>query len=73
MAFLKEQHDHVDTGRFGKGSEQCGREDRVCLVCMSGSVEDEHLFLFECPAYSCIQQQYRPPVTATFFTRLHLQ
>jgi len=58
MAFMKEQHDHVDTGRFGKGSEQCSREDRVCLVCMSGSVEDEHLFLFDCPAYSCIRQQY---------------
>jgi hypothetical protein len=49
---------HVDTGRFGKGSEHCSREDRVCLVCMSGSVEGEHHFLFDCPAYSHIHQQY---------------
>ena len=25
---------------------------------MSGSVEDEHRFLFDCPAYSHIRQQY---------------
>ncbi len=25
---------------------------------MSGSVEDEHHFLFDCPAYSHIRQQY---------------
>ncbi len=49
---------HVDTGRFGKHSEHCSREDRVCLVCMSGSVEDEHHFLFDCPAYIHIRQQY---------------
>jgi len=48
---------HVDTG-FGKDSEHCSREDRVCLVCMSGSVENEHHFLFDCPAYSHIHQQY---------------
>ncbi len=33
---------HVD---FGKDSKHCSREDRVCLVCMSGSVEDEQHFL----------------------------
>ena len=49
---------HIDTGRFGKGSEHCSREDKVCLVCMSGSVEDEHHFLFDCPAYSHRPQQY---------------
>jgi hypothetical protein len=48
---------HVDTGRFGKGSEHCSREERVCPVCMSGSVEDEHHFLFDCPAYSHTRQQ----------------
>jgi len=52
---------HVDTGRFGKGSEHCSREDRVCLVCMSSSVEDEHHFLFDCPAYCRIRQQYSHP------------
>ena len=34
------------------------REERVCLVCMSSSVEDGHFFLFDCPAYSHICQQY---------------
>ncbi len=63
---------HVDTGRFGKHSEHCSREDRVCHVCMSGSVEDEHHFLFDCPAYSHIRQQYShlfhqaSPSVATF-------
>ncbi len=28
---------HVHTGRFGKISEHCSREDKVWLVCMSGS------------------------------------
>ncbi len=27
----------TSTGRFGEDSEHCSREDRVCLVCMSGS------------------------------------
>jgi len=27
-------------------------------VCMSGSVEDEDHFLFDCPTYSHIRQQY---------------
>lgn len=52
----------VDTGHIGKGIEHCSREDRVCCVCicMSGSVEREHhrLWLFGCPAYSHIHQQY---------------
>ncbi len=47
---------HVDTGRFGKDREHCNREDRVCFVCMSGSVEDENHFLFDCPAYSNSQK-----------------
>jgi hypothetical protein len=34
----------VVTGRFGKGVDHCSRQDRICLVCMSGSV-DEHRFL----------------------------
>ncbi len=49
---------HVDTACFGKDSEHRSREDRVCLVCMSGSVEDEHHFLSDCPAYNHIRQQY---------------
>ena len=49
---------HVDTGRFGKGIEHCSRDDSVYFVCMSGSVEEEHYFLFDCPAYNHICQQY---------------
>ena len=49
---------YMFTGRFGKDSEHRSREERVCLVCMSGSVEDEHHFMFDCPAYSHICQQY---------------
>ena len=49
---------YMFTGRFGKDSEHRSREERVCLVCMSGSVEDEHHFLFDCPAYCHIRQQY---------------
>ena len=49
----------VDTGRFH--SQKLVSEDRVCHVCRSSSVtsvtstvEDEHHFLFECPAYTHI-------------------
>jgi hypothetical protein len=38
-----------DTGRFGQGAQKLAREDRVCHVCQSFSVEDVHHFLFECP------------------------
>ena len=47
---------HVGTGRFGKDNEPCSREDRLCTVCMSGSLEDKHHFLFDCPAYSHTRQ-----------------
>ena len=49
---------HVDTGHVGKGLAHCSREDRVSLVCMSVSIEDEHHFLFDCLAYNNIRQQY---------------
>jgi len=32
---------HVDTDSARKGSEYCSKEDRVYLVCMSISIEDE--------------------------------
>ena len=35
------------------------REDRLCQVCHpSKNVEDEQLFLFDCPAYSDVKQKY---------------
>ena len=42
---------HVDTGRF----VNTPRDDRVCEVCKSGCVENEHHFLFDCPAYAHIR------------------
>ncbi len=42
----------LDRGRFGKGSEHCSVEDR------SGSLGDDHHFMFDCPAYSYISQQH---------------
>lgn len=39
---------HVDRDRFSKGTEHWGREDRVCLVCMSVLIEDEHHLQFDC-------------------------
>jgi hypothetical protein len=34
------------------------REGMVCLVCMSGSVDDKHHLLFDCSTYSDTRQQY---------------
>ena len=46
---------HVDTGRW----VGLDRKDRLCQVCNSvQDVEDEHHFLFDCPAYSHIRLQH---------------
>ena len=47
---------HVDTGRFGKDEQMLSRGQRLCPVCLSCCTEDEHHFLFQCPAF---QQTYR--------------
>ena len=47
---------HVDTGRFD--SQKLPREDRVCHVCRSSSVEDEHHFLFDSPVYARIRDTF---------------
>ena len=44
----------VDTGRFVNAP----RDDRVCEVCKSGCVENEHHFLFDCPAYAHIRYNH---------------
>lgn len=51
---------HVDTGRFGQGAQKLAREDRVCQLSCSTSVEDEHHFLFDCPAYMHIRDKHAP-------------
>ena len=46
---------HIDTGRW----VGLDRKDRLCQVCNSGQdVEDEHHFLFDCPAYSYIRLKH---------------
>ena len=42
-----------------QGVEHCSREDRICLVGMPSSVEDEHHLLLDSPGHSHISQQYR--------------
>ena len=49
---------HVDTGRW-EDSVHLDRKDSLCIVCRSSQqVEDEHHFLFDCPAYSSIQASH---------------
>ena len=45
---------HIDTGRF----VNTPRDDRVCEVCKSECVENEHHFLFDCPAYAHIRYNH---------------
>ena len=51
----------VDTGRFG--AVRLAREDRVCEVCTSASIEDE--LLFQCPAYAHIRCNHSRVVNLT--------
>ena len=45
----------VDTGRW-ENNVHLDRKDRLRLVCSSAQqVQDEHHFLFDCPAYSSIR------------------
>ena len=48
----------VDTGRW-ENNVHLDRKDRLCLVCSSAQqLEDEHHFLFDCPAYSSIRASH---------------
>ena len=42
---------HVDTGRLLPLAQQVPRGQCHCVFCASGSAEDEHRFVFDCPAY----------------------
>ena len=42
------------TGCLGQCAQRLARKDRVCEVCHSRSVEDEHHFVFDCSAYAHI-------------------
>ena len=44
----------IETGRYRSTPEN----ERLCLICNTGTIEDESHFLFECTAYNCIRQQW---------------
>ena len=44
--------------RFLPVGQKVPREQRFCLVCGSNTAEDEHLFLFDCPAYCHIRNNF---------------
>ena len=48
---------HVDTGQSEPVAQRVDREQRFCLVCASDTAEDEHHFVFDCPAYFFNQGQ----------------
>ena len=49
---------HVDTGNFEPVGQEVPREQRFCLVCGSGTAEDEHRFVFDCSAYCSIRERF---------------
>jgi len=70
---------HVDTGRLLPLAQQVPREQRRCFVCNCGSTQDEHHFMFACPAYCVIRNRFTnifwgPAPTLSFFQpqKLHI-
>ena len=50
---------NAGTSYLWENNVHLDRKDRLCLVCSSAQdVEDEHHFLFECPAYSSIRASH---------------
>lgn len=45
----------IETGRWKKPKED--KEDRVCMTCMDGAVEDEKHFLLHCVAYEALREK----------------
>ena len=65
---------HVDTGEFKPVGQKVDREQRFCLVCASDTTEDEHHFVFDCPAYCSIRYTaifWGPAPTLSSFFTLH--
>ncbi len=64
----------VDTGRLLPLAQQVPREQRHCVFCASGAAEDEHHFVFDCPAYCAIKNRFTnifwgpAPTLSSFFT-----
>ncbi len=65
---------HVDTGRLLPLTQQVPRVQRYCVFCASGLAEDEHHFVFDCPAYCAIRNRFTnifwgpAPTLSSFFT-----
>ena len=59
--------------RFGQCAQiwRLNREDRVCEVCHSTAVEDEPHFLFDCPAYAHIQDEF-PALSQILYPSVNL-
>ena len=57
-------HLAIETGRWSRPSVP--REDRKCLYCDAGVVEDELHFLFECQAYEHIRRNYQADLFSVF-------
>jgi hypothetical protein len=61
-------------GRLLPLAQQVPREQRHCIFCASGSAEDEHHFVFVCPAYCAIRNKFTnmfwgpAPTLSSFFT-----
>ena len=49
---------HVDTGQFKPVGQRVDREQRFRHVCGSDTAEDEHHFVYDCPAYCSIRDRY---------------
>ena len=47
---LSSHHLHIETGRHCR--PKLPREERLCLICNKGNIEDEIHFLFLCPKYT---------------------
>ena len=66
----------VDTGRLSPIQQKVPREQRFCLICDSHTAEDEHHFVFDCPAYCSIRNSFTnilwgPAPTLSSFFALH--
>ena len=63
---------HVGTGRLLPLTQQVPKEQRHCVFCASGLAEDEHHFVFDCPACCAIRNRFTnifwgSPYTVFFF------
>ena len=66
---------HVETSNLKPVGQKVPREQRSCLVCGSDAAEDQHHFVFDCPAHSSIRDTFSviffggpAPTLSSFFT-----